>query len=89
VENFTALHVASHAGHADLVEMLLSKYHASILICQVNYTTDSLSIRKNNEDASLSLQGVIGIVKCTCTNNFFTISDTPRGVSLLVHVPYR
>ena len=26
VENFTALHVAAHAGHADLVEMLLSKY---------------------------------------------------------------
>ena len=32
VENFTALHVASHAGHADLVEMLLSKYHASTFV---------------------------------------------------------
>ena len=27
VENFTALHVASHAGHDDVVETLLSKYH--------------------------------------------------------------
>ena len=26
VENFTALHVAAHSGHTDLVEMLLAKY---------------------------------------------------------------
>jgi ankyrin repeat protein len=26
VENFTALHVAAHSGHIDLIEILLSKY---------------------------------------------------------------
>ena len=26
VENFTALHVAAHSGHVDLIELLLSKY---------------------------------------------------------------
>ena len=26
VEHFTALHVAAHSGHTDLIEMLLSKY---------------------------------------------------------------
>ena len=31
VENFTALHVAAHAGHADLVEMLLSKYQVGYI----------------------------------------------------------
>jgi hypothetical protein len=31
VENLTGLHVAAHAGHADLVDMLLSKYHVRTL----------------------------------------------------------
>ena len=26
VENFTALHVAAHSGHTDLIELLLAKY---------------------------------------------------------------
>ena len=25
-ENFTALHVAAHSGHTDLIELLLAKY---------------------------------------------------------------
>jgi len=30
VENFTALHVAAHSGHVDLIELLLSKYKADV-----------------------------------------------------------
>ena len=30
VEHFTALHVAAHSGHTDLIELLLSKYRVSI-----------------------------------------------------------
>merc|ERR1711953_1314791 len=30
VEHFTALHVAAHSGHTDLIEMLLSKYRADV-----------------------------------------------------------
>ena len=29
VEHFTALHVAAHSGHTDLIELLLSKYRVS------------------------------------------------------------
>lgn len=32
VENFTALHVAAHAGHTDLIEMLLAKYKVEFQI---------------------------------------------------------
>ena len=32
VENFTALHVAAHSGHVDLIELLLSKYKVRIYL---------------------------------------------------------
>ena len=38
VEHFTALHVAAHSGHTDLIEMLLSKYRVRAIRKQPRYT---------------------------------------------------
>ena len=37
VEHFTALHVAAHSGHTDLIEMLLSKYRVRAIRKQPRY----------------------------------------------------
>lgn len=44
MENFSALHVAAHAGHHELVEMLLEKYQVSR---PTSFTRTQLDINAN------------------------------------------
>ena len=57
VENFTALHVAAHSGHVELIEILLSKYKVRILLLGLdeNWHLHIFRSRANTQKGSLEV----------------------------------
>ena len=49
VENFTALHVAAHSGHTDLIELLLAKYKVRF---SIHYSKAIITFRGHPHMAS-------------------------------------
>ena len=57
MENFTALHVAAHSGHVELIEILLSKYKVRILLLGLdeNWHLHIFRSRANTQKGSLEV----------------------------------